>query len=115
MPWDQSTIYGYFGEVCALISVGEVIVLVNGVVLLLFISICFHHRAFCEIFRQLIGEWTRNSTERHDREFICRLIRFHVLVQKLRKNLCYDGDDTTEIHIIDFSLKQMVFIHRHHL
>lgn len=87
-------ITGYIGNVCLMILMGELFIFMHGVVSLLFVSMCLHHRAFCGIFRQLIGEWTRDRTESHDRQFICRLIRFHISVKRLRTTQLTDTAET---------------------
>lgn len=49
MPWNQSTNIGYSVEVTLSISDPEFYMVSNGVFLLLFVSLCQHHRAFYEI------------------------------------------------------------------
>ena len=79
LPWDQSTIFGYFGELIQMMTVTQIFFLVNGVSLMLFISICFYHRAFLKILKNSIDEWnSQDKKTRNDAKFICDLIRFHI-------------------------------------
>lgn len=103
MPWNQSTIIGYFGDVCFMLVIAELFMFVHGVVSLLFISICLHHRAFCAVYRQFIGAGAPDNMENDGHKFICRLIRFHVLVKKLRMN------ETIVAFFVNFKIIYMTF------
>lgn len=55
----------------------------DGAILVLFIAMCMHHRAFHEIIKQKIENW--NFFERNrgcDEKFICNLVDFHVSIQE---------------------------------
>lgn len=70
---------GYFGEMLILILISEVYLLISGVLLLLFISMCIHHRTFYEILKRSVDKWNDNiSISTDDKQFLCNLIRFHV-------------------------------------
>lgn len=92
LPWDQSTVIGYFGEQILINAICFVYSVINGVLLLLFISICLHHRTFYEIIRSWIDKWNNGNGNRCDldsRKLLCDLIRFHMSSKKLVKyNTC---------------------------
>lgn len=56
----------------------------NGVILLLFVSICFHHQAFLNIFAQKIDrrDHHRHAVDQNDQQFIIDLIRLNALVKE---------------------------------
>lgn len=91
MPWNQSTIFGYFAEIAFFLMITGVFTLINGAFLLLFMSMCIHHRAFYEIIQHSIDEWNSTNADKNyginenylvNQRFICDLIYFHVLVKK---------------------------------
>lgn len=86
LPWSQSTIVGYFGEQLLINVMCFIYSVINGVLLLLFISICLHYRTFYEIIKHWIDEWNNENangnTNRCDEKFLCELIRFHVSAKK---------------------------------
>lgn len=88
LPWNQSTILGYFMEQMFDIVMCLVYFPVNGILLLPFISICIHYRTFYQIIRNLVDHWN-DSTKNHqfnnieiDRKFICDLIQFDISFKK---------------------------------
>lgn len=87
LPWDQSTIIGYLGEQILINIMCFVYSVINGVHLLLFISICLHHRTFYEIIESWIDKWNNgngngNPCDRDARKFLHSLIRFHISSKK---------------------------------
>lgn len=121
MPWNQSTIVGFFCDVCYVLTMGAVVCFANGLLILLFISICHHHRAFRDVFRQLMDKRTRNSTK-NDYIFMYQLIRFQNSVKGLRKPHLMTMKFTKLMNNskkqcalpLSFTL-QMVFAYSHHL
>lgn len=86
-PWDKTTMLGYFGEIVQTWIAAEIYLIVNGVALVLFISICIHHRAFYKIFKHSIHEWNScQKNQNHDEDrgsiFVRDLIHFHILVKR---------------------------------
>lgn len=78
---------GYFGEIIQTLIAAEIFLLVNGVPLVLFISICIHHQAFYKIFKHMIDEWNarqkNQSADKDVEKFLAYdLIHFHILVKK---------------------------------
>lgn len=88
LPWDQSSVVGYLGEVFHITIATKVYLIVNGVPLMLFISICTQHRAFYPIFKHSIDKWNARDKiqqiqhHRDGKKFICGLIRFHLSVKE---------------------------------
>lgn len=66
----------------------EEYLIVNGVLSVVFVSICLQYQAFYEIFKHSVDEWSeqqrskQRNTNRNDEQFICDLIRFHVRVSE---------------------------------
>lgn len=56
--------------------------LVNGIVLALFISLCVHHEAFFDIFNHLVSECDYRDVNRRNESFLCNLVRFHVTIKQ---------------------------------
>lgn len=77
LPWNRTTFLGYLGEIVFTALLGLSYMTVNGVVLTLFISICYHHLAFYTIFKQSIDRY-----KRRDERFLCDLIRFHISIKR---------------------------------
>lgn len=85
VPWNQSTISGYFCTMLFTTAIVVAFMVVHGLLLVLFISICIQHRAFYQIVQELIAQWNCHPKEYHSaHEFICRVIRFHISVKRLR-------------------------------
>lgn len=82
-PWDQTTYFGYFNEICISSVTGGFYLLMDGAILVLFIAMCMHHQAFHEIIKHRIDNWKLFERNRDcDEKFICNLIDFHVSVQE---------------------------------
>lgn len=82
MPWNQSTYVGYVGEIGFSVVTCEAYFLVDGLLLLLFISICLYFRSFREILKNSIRIRNQFDGNRFDHEFLCDLIRFHISIKK---------------------------------
>lgn len=93
LPWNQTTILGYFGEICFTVIASETYLIVTGVFLILFISICNHHQAFYDIFKQSI-----NECNRHDEKFIRGLIQFHISTKRYPSHSRKKNDLTNSIN-----------------
>lgn len=77
LPWDQTTPWGYFGETLYHLFVGEMYLLTNGAFLLLFISLCLHHRAFYQMFDNFVRKMDYPDENRNDTRHVWKLIKFH--------------------------------------
>lgn len=83
LPWDQMTHWGYFGEIGFSLGIVVASLVSNNMLLVLFVSICFYHRAFCEIYEHLIEKFNwQSNQDKSEEKLIYNLIRFHVLVKE---------------------------------
>lgn len=79
LPWDQSTLIGYFGEISFNVIVGATYFISNGVMILLYISICIHHQTFYEMVENSIDKWALSDKNgKNTEKFLRNLIRFHI-------------------------------------
>lgn len=87
LPWDQSSYVGYFGEIFFTILFAYGYLILHGVSLILFISMCLHHRAFSEIFKRLI-----DAARQCDENSLHDLIGFHLTAKEyvIRRALTVD-------------------------
>lgn len=86
LPWNQSTILGYFGEIFFVVASCDMGLLVNATTLIIFISICLHLCAFYTLFKYMIVDWNHchpNRLQKRQKRFFCNLVRFHISVEKL--------------------------------
>lgn len=81
LPWNQDTVLGYLGEICFNIVTGEAY-LASTSIILFFISMCLHHRAFYHIFRHSVSKINHLDKKRTNKEILCEVIRFHISVKK---------------------------------
>lgn len=88
LPWDQRTPLGYFGEVFFANICGQVYMLVNGSLLLLLISICWHYQAFYQMFRSSIEKLKFRDNHRNDAKILCQSIELHVSMKEWVWALC---------------------------
>ena len=83
VPWNQNTILGYFAEEFSAAYCGAMFLLLNGVILLLFISICVNHRAFHKMVEHFIEKWSSiDSNSIEDEQFIRDLLKFHTSIKE---------------------------------
>lgn len=74
LPWDVTTPFGYCGEILYHLISGESYLFGNGMIILLYIAICLHHRAFYEMFEYSLHEFDTNT---NPKVFLSDLIEFH--------------------------------------
>lgn len=119
LPWDQTTPVGYGSELILDLPIGFSCMVVNGVFLLLFVSICQHHQAFYKMFKYSINNSKRSDgANRCDAKFICDLIDFYNSVEKLDGLAWIEMMIQISLAIINNSFVlflQMVFIHGRYL
>lgn len=82
MPWNQSTILGYFGEICFILVSCESGLLVNGTIVIIFISLGLHHCAFCKLLKHIIDESNRCHRKQCNKKLLRDLVRFHATVKE---------------------------------
>lgn len=75
LPWDQTTLLGYFGEIFINVLILGGYLLTNGALLLLFMSICVYHQTFSKMFKHLIVEMNQDKMKE---KYICSLTSFHI-------------------------------------
>lgn len=83
-PWNQQKLSGYVAEKVLDLLIGATYFLALAAVLLLFISLCLHHRTFLKIFEYVlikVGQSDKNGHQ-HDAKIICDLIRFHSRIKE---------------------------------
>lgn len=81
-PWDQHTLLGYTIELFFQILNTEGYFLFSGSLLLLFISMCWHHQTFYKMFQHSTQQLNHRDKKRDDHEHITELIRFHVSIKE---------------------------------
>lgn len=82
LPWDQSKLSGYVAEKCLDLLIGGTYFLPLAAVLLLFISLCLHHRTFHQMFDHKLLQMGKLNRAQNEKELICFLIRFHTTVKR---------------------------------
>lgn len=82
LPWNQETVIGYIGEIFYTIIAGQAFMISLALLSLLFISICWYHRAFFKMFQHFTLKLNQSNKNRNDKEFLVQLIRFHNCVKE---------------------------------
>lgn len=112
MPWNQGTLLGYSGEIASIMIFSVTFFLLNGLFLLLFISLCknstflflkntfpnanllpftyqitlftlgIYHETFYEIVDHAKDEFNRTDENRCNDKFLGDLIRFHASIKE---------------------------------
>lgn len=83
LPWDIRTPIGYIGEVIFHIITGQMFLFCTGVVLLLFIAMCLHHKAFYQMYCHSLHKFECVVKKQNHAKNLCELIRFHASVKGL--------------------------------
>lgn len=82
LPWNQSTLLGYFGEVFFITATSVPYFTINAAVLILFISISKYHEQFYQMFSTITTGLNYSKGAKHEMETIRDLVNFRVLVQR---------------------------------
>lgn len=82
LPWNQNTLVGYCAEIFSTVIILMGYFLENGILLILFLSMCFHHQTFYEMFNHLIVEMNGSEERRCAKKSIHNLIRFQCSTKK---------------------------------
>lgn len=82
LPWNQTTLLGYSGEIASIMIFSVTFFLSNGLFLLLFISLCIYHGTFYEIIARARDEFNRHNKNRCDTKFLGDLIQFHASIKE---------------------------------
>lgn len=81
LPWDQRTLLGYLGMDMFIVCCGESYYFTNGSLLMLFVSICLHHKIFFKTFRNAVQRLDSPEEITDQKKFFCELIQFHNLTK----------------------------------
>lgn len=74
---------GYIAEIFYVMLNCQTYMLTNGILLLFFVSKCYHHQAFYKMFDHMLA--TFNCLHRNyydDKQYLCDLVRFHVTIRE---------------------------------
>lgn len=82
LPWMQETTIGYFGEMCICMIAIDDFYIVSGILLLLFISMSFHHCAFREIYQHSVQKLESTKRGEEKTQTWNELIEFHNLAKR---------------------------------
>lgn len=82
LPWNQMTPFGYFAEICFALITAFAYMVANGPLLLLFISMCFHHVAFYKRFQYTTEKLNSSDNIFNVEQYLCELIRFRISAKK---------------------------------
>lgn len=83
LPWNKRTLRGYFYEICFDSVFGDTYLLANSSLLLLFISICLHHKEFAKRLSHSLRKLDYDDKARNNKDFLCELMNFHISVKEL--------------------------------
>lgn len=81
-PWNQQKLSGYVAEKCLDLLIGGTYFLALAAVLLLFTSLCLHHRTFLKMFKYVLAKIGKSNHNGLDTETVCDLIRFHTKIKE---------------------------------
>lgn len=83
LPWNQNSFRGYIFEIVFYSFTGLAFFITFAMLLLPFVSICWHHQTFYEMFCHLLQQLGNSdpNAKRGNRALLERLIRFHVSVK----------------------------------
>lgn len=81
-PWNENTIYGYTATIFTHTAFGETYLISNGSTLLLFVSICWYHRAFFERFQYSIRKLDQPNKLSKTKDILCDVVCFHNTVKE---------------------------------
>lgn len=73
LPWDQLTLWGYFGEITVSIFTSFTYAWFNATILTFFMAICWHHKAFNEILQHLLRQLNQSNTNEKNEQQIIRI------------------------------------------
>lgn len=82
LPWNQATLWGYLTEMSFNALNFECFLIANGVIMLLFMFICYHHQAFSSMLKSSIAKIDCTLiANKLDRKDLCDLIEFHISIK----------------------------------
>lgn len=81
-PWNQTSLSGYFIEMTFQTMACEDYLIFNGSLLLLLLSMCWHHQTFFKMLDFTLHKFDHPDKNRNDEELLCWLIRFHIAAKQ---------------------------------
>lgn len=90
MPWNRETPLGYAGEIIYFLWTAEGYIFVNAAIVLLFVAICLHHRAFYEMYCYELNKLNCVDKHRNNQQFLSDLIEFHISFKKYVKIMIHN-------------------------
>lgn len=78
MPWDHTTPLGYTGEILFGALLSEAYLIGNGSILMLFVCMCLHHKAFFKMFEQMVHKLDLVDRGLEAKNRLCEIIQFYV-------------------------------------
>lgn len=82
LPWDQSTPIGYSGDVLFCIASGECYLIINGALIILFVSIWCCHEAFFKRFHLSVLRLNHPENKPNTNKMLRELIHSHITVKE---------------------------------
>lgn len=82
MSWDYHTPSGYAGGILFGIMQSEAYLLGNGSILMLFVCICLHHKAFFRMFEHTVKQLDETFQERDPTIQLCEIIKLHISIKR---------------------------------
>ena len=82
LPWNQETLIGYIAEtgVCT-IDFGFYLLL-NGTVLMLFVSLTWILQSFSKMYRHTANKLNKSDANQNDEEILCNMIDFQNMTRE---------------------------------
>ncbi|XP_031626227.1 uncharacterized protein LOC116342669 [Contarinia nasturtii] len=81
LPWNQTTPLGYCGEIFVVVLFAVSYFVIHGVSFLIFISMCFHHEAFYEMFQHKMRKLNHPDENGNERKLLCKIIQFQISIR----------------------------------
>lgn len=78
LPWNQYTILGYFGELSFSFASGVAYLIVFGSMVLLFVGIVLHFKAFFKIYKHLFSQLNTSNENHTNSILLCKLIKLNI-------------------------------------
>ncbi|XP_031638771.1 odorant receptor 82a-like [Contarinia nasturtii] len=78
LPWNQTTPVGYYGELCVAVAFIGTYMIMNGIIVLIFISICLQHQALYQMFQHLVRKLNRPNEKHNNKDVLRQIIEFQV-------------------------------------
>ncbi|XP_031632738.1 odorant receptor 67a-like [Contarinia nasturtii] len=81
LPWNQTTPLGYCGQLSVTLLYFISYFTLNGAFFLIFISMCFHHEAFYEMFQHKLRKLNHPDENGNKKKLLCKIIQFQISIR----------------------------------